>query len=331
MPEVLVATPLKHGSVSRPYEFADGISIRELSPILWDVSTVKGFISEDERAEIANARFWLCASQNYEHICGDVGNELYAKARYAAWAMQIICPSGAKHVFLKFQNTDTGYDNIGSEQPKQLCSTLIGRITVVERQGLEDHFDAVYAGVRRAFEEKVVRLQNPILLLEHGMQIGNVNLGALMFVMGLDMMFMAGEIDTFMKRAGGFLGLDSLIFPPDSILNRQPNTTVRDLLNDVYDFRNILAHGQEIPEKPYRQKKDLVSTTGERINVQDYYYAELMLEGSLFMLTRAVRQIFIDGLFEDVKDSDKWRNKLRLYEHRYKEAAGAEPTKVRGR
>jgi hypothetical protein len=54
MPEVLVATPLRYSAVSRPYEFADGISIRELSPIRWDVSIVKGFISEREREDLAN-------------------------------------------------------------------------------------------------------------------------------------------------------------------------------------------------------------------------------------------------------------------------------------
>jgi UDP-2,3-diacylglucosamine pyrophosphatase LpxH len=331
MPEVLVATPLNYSAVTQPYSFSDSISIRELSPILWDISIVKGFISERERDEIATAKYWLCASNEYEYVYGDVDDELYTKARNAAWALQIICPSGGKHIFLKFQKTEKGYDNTGSQRPKELCSTLLGRLTFLEHQGLQKDFDAVYVGVQRAFTEKVVRLQNPILLLEHGMQICNVNLGALMFVMGLDMLFMAGEIDTFLKRVGGFLGLDSLIFPSDSIMNRQPNTVVRDVLSDLYDFRNIIAHGQEIPVDPYRMKKDLISTDGERFNHDDYYCAELMLESSLFMLTTALRRVFVEGLFDDVRDPDNWRIKMRLYEHRYKEAGGSKGVKQRGR
>ncbi len=76
------------------------------------------------------------------------------------------------------------------------------------------------------------------------MQVGNVNLGALMFVMGLDMLFMAGEIDTFIKRLGGFLGLDSYVFPPDSIMNRRPNTTVRDVIKDLYACYLAISAGQ---------------------------------------------------------------------------------------
>jgi hypothetical protein len=330
MHEVLVATPLKYSAVSRPYEFADGISIRELPSIRWDVSIVKGFISEREREDLANTRYWLCAAKEYEHVFGDVGDELYDATHHAAMALQIICPIGAKHIFLKFQRTSEGWDNIGSYHPKDLCSTLLGRITHLEHQGLT-HFDAVYAGIRRAFAEKLVRLQNPILLLEHGMQIGNVNLGSLMFVMALDMLFMAGEISPFMQRVGGFLGLDSLVFPPESLMNYQPETTVREMLNDLYDLRNIIAHGQEIPKQPYREKRDLISTGGQRINHDDYYYAELMLESGLFMLTTALRKVFTEGLFEDVADPEKWRLKMRTYEHRYKEAGGPDAAKSRGR
>jgi hypothetical protein len=53
-----------------------------------------------------------------------------------------------------------------------------------------------------------------------------------------------------MQRVGGFLGVDSLIFPPDSFMHYQPNTTARDVLENLYDLRNIIAHGQEIPKHP---------------------------------------------------------------------------------
>jgi hypothetical protein len=228
-------------------------------------------------------------------------------------ALQILCPTGAKHIFLKFQETSEGWDNIGSYHPKELCSTLLGRITYLEHQGL-NNFDAVYAGIRRASAEKLVRLQNPILLLEHGMQIGNVNLSSLLLVMALDMLFMAGEISPFMQRLGGFLGLDSLIFPPDSLMNHQPKTTVREVLNDLYNLRNIIAHGQEIPMQPYREKHDLISTGGQRINHDDYDYAELMAESGLFMLTTALRRVFTEGLFADVADPKKWRLRFLVLE-----------------
>jgi hypothetical protein len=331
MPEVLVATPLKYNAATQAYTFADGISIRELAPILWEISIVKGYVSEKEREEMAETHYWLCASKEVDHVHGDVGNDLYDKALHAAWALQIICPTGAKHAFLKFQKTDKGYDNVGSSHPKQLCSTLLGRITNLEQQGLQDYFEAVYGGIRRAFTEKIIRLENPVLLLEHAMQIGNVNVGALMLVMGLDMLFMAGEIQTFMERVGGFFGIDSLVFPPDSLMSRQPNTTIRDVLNQLYDFRNIVAHGQEIPKDPYRQKSNLISSNGERINQGDYYRSQVLLESGLFMLTTALRRIFVEDLIDEVIDPNKWRAKMKIYEHRYKESGGPQAIKQRGR
>jgi hypothetical protein len=246
-------------------------------------------------------------------------------------AVQIICPTGAKHTFLKFRRTSEGWDNVGSRHPKELCSTLLGRITHLQDQGLAHHFDAVYAGIRRAFAEKLVRVQNPIQLLEHGMQIGNVNLGTLMFAMALDMLFMAGEISPFLQRVGGFLGLDSLIFPQDSLMNYQPKTTAGEVLKDLYDLRNIIAHGQEIPKQPYREKHDLMSADGHRINHDDYYYADLMLESGLFMLTTALRKILTEGLLDDVANPEKWRLKIKVHEHRYKNASGPDAAKSRGR
>lgn len=80
MHEVLVATPLKSGAVTRPYAFGDGISIRELSPVLWDVSIAKTFISAHDRDELAATRYWLCATKEVEYVYGDVGDDLYPKA-----------------------------------------------------------------------------------------------------------------------------------------------------------------------------------------------------------------------------------------------------------
>lgn len=325
MREVLVGTPLKNSTVSRPYKFANGISIRELSPICWGSAVVKMSMLEREREDLATTRYWLCAAKECESTTGSVDEELYAAANHAAMALQIICPTGAKHVFLKFHETSAGWENHSSRQPRELLSTPLGRITHSEHHGFE-HFDAVYAGIQRAFREKLVRLQNPILLLEHGQQIGHVYLSSLLFVMALDMLFMAGTISSFQRRLGGFLGLDSLLFPPDS-LNRQSRVAVRDVLKDLYDFRNIIAHGHEIPKQPYREEYDLTGT-GQG---HDFCYADLMRESGLFMLTTALRKVFTEGLYEDVADLERWRRKMKLYEQRYKGSGGGDAVKLRGR
>jgi hypothetical protein len=332
MPEVLVATPLNWSGVSRPYSFTDGICIRELSPIRWDVARVKSEISESALDELAETRYWLCASKDYDHTSGSAGDELLELAHDAAMALQIICPTGSEHVFLKFQQTASGWDNIATSPPNNpLRRTLLGRITDLEQQGLTEHFDAVYSGIRQANARHLVRLQNPVLLLEHGQQTGNVYLSTLMFTMGLDMLFMAGEIRPFIQRVGGFLGVDSFIFPPEALMQRQPNPTVRQVLRDLYELRNTIAYGQEIPKHPYREKYSLMSTGGHQINQVSFSYVNLMHEASLFMLTTALRRVFTEGLFAVVANQQLWRRKLTVYERRYKEAGGPEPVKSRGR
>jgi hypothetical protein len=321
MPEVLVATPLDYFKVSKPYQFAGGVEIREISAILWEEAIVQRFISEYEREGLAETTYWLCATKEVPIAFADESDGLYDACRRAMYALQIICPSGGRNVYLKFQRTPNGYANMDSQHPKKMNNTLLGRLASAEDQGLAQDFDRVYAGVKRAFEEKLVRLQNPVLLLEHALQIGTVELGTLMSVMALDMLFMAGEKQPFVKRLGGFLGPQSRVFPRTSILRNRPIVQVEEVLSHLYEFRNVIAHGQEVPSEPYRQKYDLKDDRDGRINAEDYYHAELMLEAGIFMLAQALRQVFVEDLFDDISDQTAWRSKLRLYENRYRSAA----------
>jgi hypothetical protein len=330
MREVFVATPLNSSAVRAEHQFGNGISIRAISPILWETAVSKRYLSEHQRDKLSDVRYWLCASDEYPDGVNDVGHELYDKAIQAALAAQIICPTGAKHTFLKFQRLSDGYDQLGGQHPPVLCRSLLGKLIALEDRGFHQDFDSVYAGVARAFAEKTVRIQNPILLLEQGMQNSNPYLATLMFVMGLDMLFQAGKIETFTSRLGGFLGLDTFVFPVLSVSGIQPATIVRDIIHDVYELRNIVAHGQEIPES-YRRKINLLGTNGEQINYVDYGWVDLIMESALFMLATTLRTLFIDGIFEEVKDPQKWRSNMALYEHRFKNAGGLQFAKNNGR
>jgi len=325
MQTVVVATPLRNSTVSRPYAFGDGITIQAVSPILWDVSIVTDYISKHDREELQETRYWLCATRDVESANTE-SDELYDAARQAMYALQIIFPSGCKNVYLKFHKRRDGYDNLGSCHPTNMKTSLLGRIISAEDLTLARDFDAVYAGVRSAFGEGIVRIQNPILLLEHAMQTGNVPLCALMCVMGLDMLFMGGQKIPFVERIGGFLGLESYVFPLIQDLDEQPSVCVKDVLADLYELRNKLAHGLEIPEQPYRQRYDLVSIRGNVINAGPYSYIDLMFESGLFLLTTALRKIFVERLFGDVREKDKWKTKMTLYEHRFKESGGVTET-----
>ena len=157
-----------------------------------------------------------------------------------------------------------------------------------------------------------------------------VELGMLMCVMGLDMLFMAGGRNPFVERLGGFLGGQSRVFPKAAQLGHQPQPAVRvgEVIADLYEFRNKIAHGKRVPQR-YLEVYILMDDVGGRINVDNYYYAELMRDAGLFMLARALRTVFVEDLADSVKDEAKWRQLLKQYEHRYKSTALPPPKRRR--
>ena len=131
----------------------------------------------------------------------------------------------------------------------------------------------------------------------------------------------------FIKRIGGFFGVDTHIFPPDRT-SKQPSTTVGAVLNDLYGFRNIIAHGKEIPVDPYGKTYLLKDSSGCPINLIDYYYEDLMYEAGLFLLTTALRRIFVEKRVDEIIDRKTWKKQMTLYEKRYQQQCGS--TKQQG-
>ena len=305
MAEIIVATPL--ASVTRPYSLSADISVRKIEPILWESSAAIPLLSEREREEFSSTQYWLCVSKQETGSPADA-DDLYDAIRWAVWAIQVIHPSGCKNIYLEFRRTNDGFDNIGSRHSPSMRSTPMGRLAQLEQQGFEKDFGIVYDGVRRAFSEKIVRLQNPILLMEHGLSIANLHsLCTLFWVMGLDMLFMAVNSRAFTERISAFLEQDTPIFPK-TWANQLPREKVSDVLNPLFDFRSIIAHGKELPKKPYRE--DYIFFDTEESEIVSGQYFELMQDAALFILCKALRKIFVDGLVDEVKNESSWRKRL---------------------
>jgi hypothetical protein len=311
MDKIVFGTPLPFSSVSKDYTFASGLAIRSIRPILWELSAAKGYMSDDERRRLSEAPYWLCASKETEnwHLA-QPADDLYEEVRLGMYALQIICPSGASNQYFKFCETPEGFDNIGGWHPAKMTSTLMGRLAVLDGQRLNAEFDVVFRGVQRAFKESVVRLVNPVLLLEHGLQINHPYLSMLMWVMGLDMLYMAGERQPFVDRVSGFLGSNTLIFPP--FIHQQPRLTIDEVLDHLYELRNFVAHGREIPRNPFLEKFNIVDRNGRDIDLIEYTYSQVLMESALFLLTESLRKIMTEGLVDTVRDDASWKQTLKI-------------------
>lgn len=318
METVLVGTPLINRLVSAHHSFGDGIEIRKLDPILWaEGVSANEYLSNSELRRIRKAQYWLTTTEEVTNAWSYEAQPLYEKLRRAMNALQILAPTGAQNIYMKFWQRPTGFDNCGSLHSNEMSATHIGKLLDLEEQGLEKDFDKVFAGVNRAFDGKIVRLQNPIILLEHGLQLRHVYLSTLMWVMGLDMLYMAGKKKPFIERVKKFLGEQSLVFPPVGNSNRQPwlirqqpRMTVGEIVEDIFDLRNEIAHGHEIPKR-LRADCKLPDTKSQDIPfVQIKTYAEALCDASLFILVNTLRKIMTDGLVEVVVQQKDWKNCL---------------------
>jgi hypothetical protein len=317
MPKFLVATPIKPNTINKEHFFSGGISIRNLPRVSKaSLAILRPVVPPKIIDHIADTPYWLAAEAETEDPAPAHDDALYLKATNAARALQIVCPVGAKHVFIQFKAVGDDLEAMNAKIGTELHSTLVGRTAFLEDQPIDQTFDPIYTGILRAFDERIVRLQNPILLLEHGMQTCNPNLAALLFTMALDALVMAGESKPFVSRLGGFLRPDTFVFPQDSFMHRQPTTKVGDVLAPLYKFRSLIAHGQEISKQPYRQSHPLLDTNGAPVpdTHYPYTYTELMRESALFILTAALRKVFTEDLVNIVKCPRRWRAELKRRE-----------------
>ena len=93
----------------------------------------------------------------------------------------------------------------------------------------------------------------------------------------------------FMKRAGRFLGLDRLVFPKTRGTNLQLPTKVTDVLEDVWELRNAIVHGNN-PREGSLASQCLLSTFG------------------------TLRKVFVENLVDSVKDKKTWKSKLTCWD-----------------
>lgn len=175
--------------------------------------------------------------------------------------------------------------------------------------GLSNQFDRVYGGARDAFRNGAVRIQNPLSLLHHGLHNREPILSLLYWVMGLDMLMMAGGIRPFVARLTHFLGGNTLVFPRSSTLGQQPSYVVADVVKDIYELRNAIAHGQEIPPR-YLAPFDFLDADGAVINVDPMTYGQHLSQCAVFLLCKCLHKIFIEGIVTDSRQPRAWRRHL---------------------
>jgi len=301
--EYIVATPVQTSDELGEVQFRNGVSIRRFERILWGRAIVARFMSEHEKASLQQTRYWLCTPTAVDE------NEAYFRSWLALVCTQVICPVGGKNVHLRLVVTQDGLDNIGVIQHDELNSTLMGRVTDLHDVGFSHEFDPVFSAAQDAYRRGVVRIQNPLTLVHHGLHIREPHLSLMYWVMGLDMLMMAANVKRFVARLTHFLGENTLVFHRSSTLGQQPKYTVADVAEEVYELRSVIAHGQEIPPR-YLAAFDFLSTDDAVINVSPMTYGQHLSQCALFLLCKCLHKTLIENLVTDAAAPRAWRQHI---------------------
>jgi hypothetical protein len=151
--------------------------------------------------------------------------------------------------------------------------------------------------VADVFLRSVVRLQNPVLLLEHGLQSTNLHIRVLLWATGIDALLMAIKANDFCDCLVNLLGADTFVFPPDRFFNRQPRYTVGDVVKDLFELRSEIAHGKTIGKK-FRESTGLQNVDGRSVAspADKFQYRQVLEECAAFLLCAALRKVLTSNL-----------------------------------
>jgi hypothetical protein len=230
-----------------------------------DLDSWAYFLSQHDLGKLKSVRYWLW----YEFESEWPRNLQREKAAlalfdYAQYGIQLLAPTGSRGIVLMARKIrDRLMIESGLHRPP-LNETVWGR-HVAHPKTLRFDLPVIMERMETAFQRRIIRLQNPVYMLEHGLQATNLHIRVLLWVTGLDGLLMANNRSEYVDRLQNLLGADTLIFPPDKIMSRQPKYTVADVAQDLFDLRSDIAHGREI-SKRFRQKTGFNTLDGSYIS-----------------------------------------------------------------
>jgi hypothetical protein len=288
-----------------------GISIRKLDPVeRRTVQASQPLLDHHDIGEAARDAYWLCYEFDNPHPPDNVRFRRRQEAAsklmlHAMYAIQILAPIGAPNLFLQYRKAGDGWELETSQRRQAFLETVWGSACPVpDSFGAE--VPALLERVRQAFQKPVLRLQIPVWLLEQGMGAPDRHIRILLWATGLDGITRSGNTAAFAERLCGLLGPQTRIFPADAA-GRQPKYRVIDVVEDLYQLRNEMAHGLPFHEK-FRKTRGFLGDGDLPISADfaNYRYDHVLEECAIFLLSRALKEILLRNCIFDVQ-TRTWR------------------------
>lgn len=309
MSRVAAYTPLR---VSWPHQLATITrTIRIVERPTFDETDWRFWnLRRTDEQEALQRSHWLGIESECEaHEEQAVLEELALDLRSAMLGFQLWAPVGWDGILIKTRKPALTIHNVSIAEPYQ-------RSRWARQLGLESlnpsDLGTLVEGTLGALKSQSVPQTNPLQFLEIGLQTAahHPRVGALLWILGLDALLAAERQQLFAKRLIRLLGAETPTFPVN-FMGRRPMYTVGDVAADIYDLRNLIAHGKEILQK-YRDQIEiqLEPESLAYLHVEKWSYGTLLAESALFTLLAALRKVITAGLLEVMDRKREWERWL---------------------
>jgi len=296
-------------SGSLPLQIVDSISVADVSNIVQETTfdiLSPMFYSKSEIDRLRSIRYALLRRFECEDSERPLEDEKSADALYRLYlGLKVIRPTAGAFQVLHYDLSQT-VPRLprGSRNNRETIVSDCERLNAIRWKDLE-----ALAKFAPSILESLKTPSSPIAQAIQSLEIGYradfVNVRHLLWVIGLDALFTSIEwenrgADVAVKRIENFLGRGFEIYPKMESFGfpSLDKLTLGEVLTDVYEFRNNLAHGTW-PNKPWARKISRRSADG----LDDIYYTTVLSESASSILRGCLKNIFAEeqfvGMFND--------------------------------
>jgi hypothetical protein len=293
------------GALSRGVQIVERPLFNEVNWRFWN-------LRRSEEETVLQRSHWLRIERECEWTDRALFNEMAEDLRTAMLGFQLWAPIGWDGLILDCCRTEEGPLTVECvHRPEAYATPFWGRM--LDLRNLDPaRLGQLVEGTLAAVESGCVPIVNPFRFLEIGIQtaINHRRAGAVLWMMGLDGLLAAERQVVFSNRLQKLLGKHTRIFPEDRF-GRRPTYTVAELAANMFEFRSLIAHGEEILQK-YREPIAFQFEPGELDYraVEKWSRGTLMIESVLFALIATLRTVITDDLMERIRNQRAWKRWL---------------------
>jgi hypothetical protein len=299
--EERVTTPL-------PFEIMKGVTIEEVSSWLNDetLDWVSRYIGIYATEALKNVRFALVHSYAADSSVRGTNEETESEklVRNLVELVHIIRPMRQNTSIVRGERgEDKNFRVVHLDTPNQLEVPEVQKLNHLRDKDL--HLLKLLAPIFiQAMQSNGLKFRSSVFYHSVGRSVAQGNARYLLWCSAIEALYTSHGSDhqgklVATERIKWFLGPKTPIYEigdiPDFIVN-QPNITISDVVERLYDVRNYIAHGDIVP------KEYFVTAMREGV-AGDVVTIEVLGEAASFIVRQSLLRILRDGLLNHFEDA----------------------------